>query len=175
MNKQKKGGFCAAWRRAWNYWRTNFSVRLAAITIIVMFLVAVAFQQYLQNQYLQFLVASSSQSDRMVLDVEADVIERRASDTSRGGVTLRRQLSRETAQQVKTMLAEYAAAGDRALSGVYLEEESKRYYPMGAFASQLIGLTTIDGEGQAGLEQALNRFLSGRAGRVLEDDRKSVV
>ena len=104
-----------------------------------------------------------------VLDVEAAVIQKRASDTSRGGVTLRRQLPRETAQQLKRMKAEYAAAGDDALNGLYLEEESKRYYPMGEFATQLLGLTTIDGVGQAGLEQSLDRYLSGKAGRVLSE------
>ncbi len=104
-----------------------------------------------------------------VLDVEAAVIEKRASDKSRGGVTLRRQLPRETAQQIKRMKADYAAAGNHALDGLYLEEESKRYYPMGAFAAQLIGLTTIDGVGQAGLEQSLDRYLSGKAGRVLSE------
>ena len=102
-----------------------------------------------------------------VLDMEAAVIRRKVSDTSRGGVTLKRQLPRETAQQLKRMKAEHAAAGSDALNGLYLEEESKRYYPMGAFATQLIGLTTIDGVGQAGLEQSLDRYLSGKAGRVL--------
>ena len=102
-----------------------------------------------------------------VLDMEAKVIRDKASDTSKGGVTLKRQLPRETAQQLKRMKAEHAVAGSDALNGLYLEEESKRYYPMGAFASQLIGLTTIDGVGQAGLEQALDRYLSGKAGRVL--------
>ena len=102
-----------------------------------------------------------------VLDMEPAVIEKRASDTRRGGVTLKRQLPRETAQQIKRMKAEYAAAGSDALNGLYLEEESKRYYPMGAFATQLIGLTTIDGVGQAGLEQSLDRYLSGKDGRVL--------
>ena len=104
-----------------------------------------------------------------VLDVEAAVIEKKASDTSKGGVTLRRQLPRETAQQLKRMKADYAAVGNHALDGFYLEEESKRYYPMGAFATQLIGLTTIDGVGQAGLEQSLDRYLSGKAGRVLRE------
>ena len=102
-----------------------------------------------------------------VLDMEAVVIRRRVSDTSRGGVTLKRQLPRETAQQLKRMKAEHTAAGSDALNGLYLEEESRRYYPMGAFATQLIGLTTIDGVGQAGLEQSLDRYLSGKAGRVL--------
>ena len=102
-----------------------------------------------------------------VLDMEPAAIERRAADTAKGGVTLKRQLPRETAQRLKRMKADYAAAGSNALDGLYLEEESKRYYPMGAFASQLIGLTTIDGVGQAGLEQALDRYLSGKSGRVL--------
>ena len=102
-----------------------------------------------------------------VLDVESAVIRRKAADISKGGVTLKRQLPRETARQLKRMKAEHAAAGSDALNGLYLEEESKRYYPMGAFAAQLIGLTTIDGVGQAGLEQSLDRYLSGKAGRVL--------
>lgn len=104
-----------------------------------------------------------------VLDMEPAAIEKRAADTSRGGVTLRRQLPREMARRIKRMKADYAAAGNHALDGLYLEEESKRYYPMGAFATQLIGLTTIDGVGQAGLEQSLDRYLSGKAGRVLQE------
>ena len=104
-----------------------------------------------------------------VLDMEPEAIARKASDTSKGGVTLKRQLPRETAQQIKVMKAEYAAAGSDALNGLYLDEESRRYYPMGEFAAQLIGLTTVDGVGQAGLEQSLDRYLSGRAGRVLSE------
>ena len=104
-----------------------------------------------------------------VLDLEAETLRRRASDTSRGGVTLKRQLSRDRAQQLKAMKAEHARAGSDALNGLYLEEESKRFYPMGRFAAQLIGLTTIDGVGQAGLEQSLDRYLSGRKGRILEE------
>ena len=103
-----------------------------------------------------------------VLEMDRETIIRRASDTSRGGVTLKRQLSRETAQQLKSMLAEARAAGARDLDGLYLEEDSRRYYPLGAFACQLLGLTSIDGTGQSGLEQALDKYLSGRSGRVLK-------
>lgn len=103
-----------------------------------------------------------------VLDMEPDQIAGRVADTSKGGVTIKRQLSRETAQQLKSMMLEYDNAGSDALDGLYLEQESRRYYPMGEFAAQLLGITTIDGVGQAGLEQSLNDYLSGRAGRVLE-------
>ena len=104
-----------------------------------------------------------------VLDLDEIAVAKKAANTSKGGVTLKRQLPRETAQQLKTMLAEHRAAGSKALNGLYLEEDSRRYYPMGAFASQLLGLTTVDGVGQSGLERALDRFLSGKSGRILEE------
>lgn len=104
-----------------------------------------------------------------ILDMDASTIEQKASDTSRGGVTLKRQLSREVAQEVKSLMAQDADRANPVLDGLYLEEESKRYYPMGELACQIIGLTTIDGVGQAGLEQTLDSYLSGKEGRVLEE------
>lgn len=104
-----------------------------------------------------------------ILDMDASAIEQKASDTSRGGVTLKRQLSREVAQEVKSLMAQDADRANPVLDGLYLEEESKRYYPMGELACQILGLTTIDGVGQAGLEQTLDSYLSGKEGRVLEE------
>ena len=104
-----------------------------------------------------------------VLDMEESEIVQKVSDTSKGGVTIKRQLTREAAQQVKTMMLADEESGADVLSGLYLEEESRRYYPMGAFATQLLGLTTIDGVGQAGLESSLNDYLSGKAGSILEE------
>lgn len=104
-----------------------------------------------------------------ILDMDAEVIEKRASDRSKGGVTLKRQLTREKAQQLREMFLEHQQRSSKALNGLYIEEDSRRFYPMGAFASQLIGLTTIDGVGQSGLEQSLNKYLSGKAGKVLDE------
>ena len=104
-----------------------------------------------------------------ILDMDASTIEQKASDTSKGGVTLKRQLSRDVAQEIKSLMAQEAQASEPLLTGLYLEEESKRYYPMGELACQVLGLTTIDGVGQAGLEQLLDSYLSGKAGRVLEE------
>ena len=102
-----------------------------------------------------------------ILEMDAAKIEEKASDKSRGGVTIKRQLSREIAQEVKSLMAQDAAGENPVLDGLYLEEESKRYYPMGELACQVLGLTNIDGVGQAGLEQALDSYLSGKSGRVL--------
>lgn len=57
------------------------------------------------------------------------------------------------------------------LSGVYLEHEYKRYYPQSEAASQVVGLTNIDDQGQEGLELAYNSWLAGTPGKkqVLKD------
>lgn len=104
-----------------------------------------------------------------VLEMDVETIAKRASDITKGGVTLKRQLTRDKAQQIRKMYAEHKAEKTNALNGLYLEEDSRRYYPMGAFATQLLGLTNIDGVGQSGLEASLNRYLSGKSGMVLDE------
>ena len=46
-------------------------------------------------------------------------------------------------------------------SGVYLSENVSRYYPYGNLMTQILGFTTIDNIGQAGLEAYYNELLSG--------------
>ena len=61
------------------------------------------------------------------------------------------------------------------LSGVLLSENTKRYYPYGDFATQVLGFTTIDNIGQAGLENYYNTYLTGVNGKILtESDVKGV-
>ena len=102
-----------------------------------------------------------------VLNMEAEKIAAKAAQTGRSSVVLKRQLSRETAQQLKSMLAEHRQKKSDALEGLVLDEDSQRFYPYGEFLSQVIGITTIDGVGQSGLEASLNDFLSGKSGKVL--------
>ena len=51
------------------------------------------------------------------------------------------------------------------LSGVEIAEDTKRDYPLGAFASQTLGTVTDDNNGRSGLELQYNTYLSGVAGR----------
>ena len=53
------------------------------------------------------------------------------------------------------------------LNGVDIIEDSKRYYPMGSFASHLIGITTDDNVGLTGLEKYYDSLLSGTNGRFI--------
>ncbi len=51
------------------------------------------------------------------------------------------------------------------LPGVFLESESKRYYPEGSATAHVVGITNIDDHGQEGMELAYNRWLSGHDGK----------
>ncbi|MBQ1258417.1 MAG: PASTA domain-containing protein [Clostridia bacterium] len=104
-----------------------------------------------------------------LLEMDENAVYARISDTSKGGVTVKRQLDLETVQRLKLMMAESAKRGEKLFSGLYLDNDSKRFYPNGAFATQLLGLTTIDGVGQAGLEASLNNYLSGKTGRIVQE------
>ena len=57
------------------------------------------------------------------------------------------------------------------IPGVYLLREYRRYYPAGEVAGHVVGFTTIDDQGQEGLELGFDQMLNGEDGakRVIQD------
>lgn len=76
---------------------------------------------------------------------------------------LRRHMTPQEAQRIL----------DLRFSGVYAQQEYKRYYPAGEIAAQLLGVTNVDDVGQEGLELAYQPYLAGYPGkrRILQDRR----
>jgi stage V sporulation protein D (sporulation-specific penicillin-binding protein) len=54
----------------------------------------------------------------------------------------------------------------RNLGGVFLSQTYNRTYPLGAVGGQVLGLVSIDGIGQEGIEAYYNQILSGVNGRI---------
>lgn len=50
-----------------------------------------------------------------------------------------------------------------------IAENTKRYYPLGNFASQLLGSVDDDNKGRTGIEAQYNEYLSGVAGRWIKN------
>lgn len=71
-------------------------------------------------------------------------------------VVLARKLSHTQAQLLKK----------EALPGVGLTQTDQRVYPEGAMASQMLGYVNNEGEGQYGIEEALNKRLRGKEGKL---------
>lgn len=55
------------------------------------------------------------------------------------------------------------------LAGILFSENNSRYYPYGSALTQVLGFTTIDNVGQAGLEAYYNKYLTGFNGYLLEE------
>jgi len=55
------------------------------------------------------------------------------------------------------------------LKGIEIAEDVKRYYPMGTFLAHLLGCTTDDNRGLAGIELKYDKYLSGIPGRWIKN------
>lgn len=64
---------------------------------------------------------------------------------------------------------------DLNLDGVVLSQNNSRVYPYGQFLTQVLGFTTIDGIGQAGIEAYYNNYLKGINGKNLSQGDASGV
>ena len=53
------------------------------------------------------------------------------------------------------------------LRGIYFQEESRRYYPKGELAAQVLGYVGMDDEGLAGLEHQYEDTLAGKPGTMV--------
>jgi stage V sporulation protein D (sporulation-specific penicillin-binding protein) len=56
---------------------------------------------------------------------------------------------------------------DAKLSGIWVAEDNQRYYPYGNFASYVIGHTSDDATGIAGIEMKYDKHLKGKSGRLI--------
>lgn len=70
-------------------------------------------------------------------------------------VRIKKGVDKDTADKIRK---EY-------LPGIEIAEDTKRSYPLGAFASHTLGTVTDDNTGLSGLELEYNTYLSGVAGR----------
>ncbi|WP_215782431.1 penicillin-binding protein 2 [Paludibacterium sp. B53371] len=102
-----------------------------------------------------------------LLNLPLQDLSARLSDRQRDFVYLRRQIDPELAERIMALH----------IPGIAAQREFKRYYPTGEVAAQLIGFTGIDGQGQEGIELAMNDKLAGAAGQqvVLKDRRGSII
>ena len=74
-------------------------------------------------------------------------------------------------RQVSPAMADYVDQLN--LDGIYLRNESRRYYPTGEVSAHVIGFTNVDDEGIEGIEKLYNDWLTGTPGtRQIRRDGK---
>ena len=96
-----------------------------------------------------------------LLGKDPDWIREKARNLTQRYQQIATRLDSGTADQIRAYIRE------QEISGVHLEPATKRVYPYGSLAAQVIGFTNLSGEGCEGVEAAYDSYLSGKSGKVV--------
>ena len=102
-----------------------------------------------------------SQGLSEILDVDYDTIYEKAGRYYRMDETIKNNVEEEKADEVRPFINEHK------LTCIHLAETSKRYYPFGTLASQVIGFVGAEGKGAYGIELEYDTYLQGVSGKII--------
>lgn len=100
-----------------------------------------------------------------VMPLTRDAARKKLSDKTKGSVILKRQVNRDTVDEIRRLKAE--ADPSLGLVAITFDEDTSRWYPYGQTMAQILGLTNVDSVGQSGLEQQYESVLAGQEGSYL--------
>lgn len=98
------------------------------------------------------------------LNIDRENAEKKLADKRKASVILKRQVSREVVDGLRQLMDDPVLAKQGTLKGLTFDEDTRRWYPNGAFLAQALGLTNVDSMGQSGLEQQYETLLKGTPG-----------
>ena len=96
-----------------------------------------------------------------LLDLDAGKLLEKFSDRASNDCLLRYRVERETTDAVRDFCAE------NGITGIRINQDSKRWYPQGEFLASVLGFTNVDNAGVSGLELEYDDLLTGENGVVL--------
>ena len=101
------------------------------------------------------------------LAMDKKQLAEKLADKEKGFVWVKRQLSPEQAARVMALK----------IPGVFQQREFRRYYPAGDVTAHVIGFTSLEDQGQEGIELAQQASLAGFPGqrRVIKDRKGRIV
>lgn len=85
------------------------------------------------------------------LGLKCDLVYDKVLNNLSSEILIKSQVEKDIAYQII----------EKDIKGVYLSENIKRYYPYGNLATQILGFTTVDNQGQAGIELFYDNYLKG--------------
>ena len=128
-----------------------------------------AMSETVENVYLDPHELKQSKADMdlvsrelaQILDADPERILKLGKDLTKRYQQIAANIDEETATKVRDFI------NSSHISGIHLEPSSKRAYPYGTLAAQVIGFTNASNTGSEGIEAAYNTYLEGTAGKVI--------
>ena len=96
-----------------------------------------------------------------ILELDEAKLLEKFSDRTSNDCLLRYRVGRDTADRVRDFCEE------NGITGIRINQDSKRWYPQGEFLASVLGFTNVDNAGVSGLELKYNDVLTGQNGVVL--------
>ena len=96
-----------------------------------------------------------------ILEKDPEWIKEQAKDLKQRYKQIGSRVDEETAGKIRSFINE------NDIQGIHLEPNSRRTYPYGTLAAQVIGFTNASNQGSEGLEAFYNSFLEGSTGKVI--------
>ena len=94
-----------------------------------------------------------------LLNISKEELESKLEDKELGFVYLKRKIAAEKAEEIARL----------GLPGIYIQDETKRYYPREELAAQIIGFTGTDDNGLYGIEIQYESILRGVDGKAIAE------
>lgn len=94
-----------------------------------------------------------------ILGIEKEELELKLGDKELGFVYLKRKIAAEEAEEIAKL----------GFHGIYIQDETKRYYPQNELAAQVVGFTGTDDNGLHGIEIQYESILRGLDGRAIAE------
>lgn len=98
-----------------------------------------------------------------LLDMEAEDVMTVFNRNSRFEY-IKRKIDRDLGSQVRSYVFQ-----EMGIKNIYVDEDSKRYYPNGSLAAHVLGFTGVDDQGLAGIELKLDDVLKGMPGKIMNE------
>ncbi len=83
-------------------------------------------------------------------------------NSSSSVVTIAKKVEEDKVDELKKWMKE-----NKATAGINIDEDTKRYYPYGSLASQVIGICGTDNQGLSGIEYSYDSILTGTSGQII--------
>ena len=96
-----------------------------------------------------------------ILDLDEAALLEKFQDRRSNDCLLRYRVDKDTADRVRDLCAE------NGITGIRINQDSKRWYPQGEFLASVLGFTNVDNAGVSGLELRYDDLLTGENGVVL--------
>ena len=97
------------------------------------------------------------------LNETTDYINNLIDDSNKKFVYIKRHIENDVGDKIK----------EHNIKGIYLEEDTRREYPYGEIAGQIVGACNIDGDGLCGLELYYDDVLRGSTGQTVRQQGPS--